>query len=58
MKDQPGPNVLRDDHVIKLALSEQRGRDKPGDSGNANDFLNQPSRKIESGEKSLVIPAS
>jgi hypothetical protein len=58
MNDEPGPDVLRDGHVINLALSEQRDHDKPGDSGNANDFLNQPSRKIEYGEKSLAIPAS
>jgi hypothetical protein len=50
--------MLHDDHVTKLASSEQRDCDKPGDSGNANDFLNKLSRKIESGEKSLAIPGN
>jgi hypothetical protein len=55
MNDKYRPNIINDDPVTQFDALSQTDHDKSDDSGNANDFLNELSRKFESNEKSLLI---
>jgi hypothetical protein len=53
--DKFPPKAINDDPVTQFDSSQQTDHDKPYDSGNASDFLNELSNKFALNENSLLI---